>query len=128
VIGTVEAFSESGDEIASQLAELFARRPGLTGLVVHNEAAVGPVLSTLRELGRRVPDDVSVLAICPDELAERTTPPLDSVLIPAEEVGARAVELLMRKLDNGTVPGSSLLAPRLTVRASSSSLPSSVRS
>jgi DNA-binding LacI/PurR family transcriptional regulator len=56
-------------------------------------------------------------------LAERTTPPLDSVLIPAEEVGARAVDLLMRKLDNGTVPASSLLAPRITVRASTSRPP-----
>ena len=101
-----------------QVADLFDERPRLTGLVVHNEAAVDHVLAALRGLGRRVPDDVSVVAICPDEVAERATPPLDSVLIPAEEVGARAVELLMRKIEGGTAPAATLLAPQLTVRAS----------
>ena len=94
------------------------RRPGLTGLVVHNEAAVAHVLAVARALGRRVPDDVSVVAICPDEIAERSTPPLDSVLIPADEVGARAVELLMRKIDGAGAPDATLLSPRLTARAS----------
>ena len=54
---------------ARSLADLLAARPGLTGLVVHNEAAVAPVLTVLAELGRRVPEDVSVVAICPDQVA-----------------------------------------------------------
>jgi DNA-binding LacI/PurR family transcriptional regulator len=61
---------------------------------------------------------VSVVAICPDEVAERATPALTSVLIPAEEVGTQAVRLLMRKLEEQRVPDSSLLPPRLTVRSS----------
>ena len=93
--------------------------PTLTGLVVHNEAAVDHVLAALRALGRRVPDDVSVVAICPDEVAERATPGPDSVLIPAEEVGRRAVELLMDKLAGAPVPTVTLLEPQLTVRSSS---------
>jgi len=96
-----------------------AGRPGVTGLVVHNEAAVEHVLAVLRDLGRRVPADVSVVAICPDEVAECADPPLTSVQIPAEEVGVRAVDLLMRKLTGAEAPESTLLEPRLTVRASS---------
>ncbi|NUT22612.1 MAG: LacI family DNA-binding transcriptional regulator [Hamadaea sp.] len=92
--------------------------PHATGLIVHNEAAVDHVLTALRELDRRVPDDVSVVAICPDEIAERATPALTSVPIPASEVGRRAVELLMAKLDGVTVPNVTLLAPNLTVRSS----------
>ena len=76
------------------------------------------MLAVVRALGRTVPDDLSVVAICPDEVAERTTPALDSVLIPAEEVGARAVELLMRKIEGSHAPDASLLSPRLTTRAS----------
>jgi DNA-binding LacI/PurR family transcriptional regulator len=72
----------------------------------------------LRLAGRRVPEDISVLAICPDEVAERATPALSSVLIPAEDVGAQAVTHLMHKLNGGVVPDATLLAPRLTVRAS----------
>ncbi|MBO3749088.1 LacI family DNA-binding transcriptional regulator [Streptosporangiaceae bacterium NEAU-GS5] len=109
---------ETFDEVFATVKELLEEHPGTTGLVVHNEAAVSHVLSALRQLGRRVPEDVSVVAICPDDVAERASPPLTSVLIPASEVGQRAVQLLMAKLDGSAVPDSTLLAPRLTIRES----------
>lgn len=107
--------AETYDEVASAVKLLFDAHPGLTGLVVHNEAAVGHVLGALRALGRAVPEDVSVVAICPDDIAERAR--LTSVLIPAEELGREAVRLLMAKLD-GLPAGSILLEPRLTIRES----------
>jgi DNA-binding LacI/PurR family transcriptional regulator len=48
-------------------------------------------------------------------------PALTSVAIPAEEVGRQAVGLLMAKLDGQQVPAATLLFPRLTARASTSS-------
>ncbi|HEY8474109.1 MAG TPA: LacI family DNA-binding transcriptional regulator [Natronosporangium sp.] len=118
---------ESADAVHAEVAELLAQRPGLTGLVVHNEAAVSHVLTALSTLGRQVPRDVSVVAICPDELAERTSPALSSVLVPAEEVGHHAVTLLMNKLAETPVevPDATLLPPRLTVRASTAEAPAS---
>jgi LacI family transcriptional regulator len=104
--------------VQQRIDELTTHRPRVTGLVVHNEAALEHALTALRRAGRRVPEDMSVVAICPDEVAERATPPLDSVLVPAEELGAQAVQLLMHKLDGGAVADSSLLAPRLTARGS----------
>ena len=98
-------------------AELLSEHPDLTAVVVHNEPIVGPLLSAFREAGRSVPDDLSVVAICPDELAEHAEPPLSSVAVPAEEVGRRAVELLMAKLAGQAVPAATLLPPRLTTRA-----------
>ena len=110
---------ESRAAVERRVDDLVTRHPRVTGLVVHNEAAVEHVLGALRRLGRRVPDDLSIVAICPDEVAERASPALTSVLVPADELGAKAVELLMRKLDDEPVPEASLLAPRLTARASS---------
>ncbi|MFV2020740.1 substrate-binding domain-containing protein [Micromonospora sp. LOL_023] len=118
VLAVTQPCEESYDAVRSELAGLLHRHPGLTGLVVHNEAAVGHVMAALPTFGRRVPDDISVVAICPDEVAERSGPTLTSVLIPAEEVGRQAVSLLMRKVAGETVPGATLLDPRLTVRAS----------
>jgi DNA-binding LacI/PurR family transcriptional regulator len=112
------ACEETFDAVQRQVGHLFDERPSVTGLVVHNEAAVGHVLALVRGLGRSVPDDLSIVAICPDEVAERNTPALDSVLIPAEEVGTRAVDLLMRKIEGTSAPDASLLSPRLTTRAS----------
>jgi DNA-binding LacI/PurR family transcriptional regulator len=119
VVATASPCEESLPAVSHAVAELLTARPELTGLVVHNEAAVGHLLVALRALGRRVPQDVSVVAICPDEVAERAGPALSSVLVPAEEVGAQAVDLLMRKLEGETVPEATLLTPRLTVRDSS---------
>ena len=109
---------DTSDEVHAAVSHLLLMRPGLSGLVVHNEAAVGSVLGTLRQLGRRVPDDVAVVAICPDDVAERSSPPLTSVLIPAEDLGREAVRLVMDKLEGTTVPDSTLLTPHLAIRAS----------
>lgn len=106
------------DEVRATVKVLLDDHPGLSGLVVRNEAAVGHVLGALRVLGRRVPEDVCVVAICPDDVAERTSPALTSVLVPAQDVGRQAVRLLMAKLDGVAVPESTLLEPRLTIRES----------
>ncbi|MER5619890.1 MULTISPECIES: LacI family DNA-binding transcriptional regulator [unclassified Streptosporangium] len=116
--GVALSCEENFDQVSAVIAELLDTRPGLSGLVVHNEAAVNHVLGALRQHGRRVPDDVAVVAICPDDIAERSSPPLTSVLIPAEEVGRQAVRLLMEKLEGHVVPEDTLLQPRLTVRDS----------
>ena len=39
--------------------------------MVHTEPLVEPAIRALRQAGRSVPDQVSVVAICPDEIAER---------------------------------------------------------
>ncbi|GAA3242805.1 LacI family DNA-binding transcriptional regulator [Nonomuraea helvata] len=109
---------ETFDEVYETVRDLLLDHPGLSALVVHNEAAVGHVLAALRQLDRRVPHDVAVVAICPDDVAERAGPPLTSVLIPAEEVGREAVRLVMEKLEGRVVPDSTLLTPLLAVRAS----------
>ncbi|QFZ20287.1 LacI family DNA-binding transcriptional regulator [Saccharothrix syringae] len=91
---------------------------GVTGLVVHNEAVLGPLLSELERRGARVPGDVSVLAVCPPDLAEAHAVPLTSVDIPADELGALAVDLAVRQLDGLGAPEVRLLPPRLTARGS----------
>ena len=104
--------------VRATVTSLLEQRPGLDGVVVHNESALGPLLDAFRAAGRRIGGDLSVLAMCPDDLAEQATPPLTSIAIPADEMGRQAAALLMAKLDDEPVPGATLLAPQLTVRAS----------
>jgi DNA-binding LacI/PurR family transcriptional regulator len=114
----VVACEASADAARALAARLLAERPDLTGVVVHNEPIMDPLVRAFRSAGRRVPGDLSVVAICPDDLAEHFEPPLSSVAVPADEVGRRAVELLMAKLAGEDVPAATLLPPRLTPRAS----------
>ncbi|WP_016700034.1 LacI family DNA-binding transcriptional regulator [Actinoalloteichus spitiensis] len=105
-------------EVTRTVTALLAERPALSAVVVHNEAAISPLLAALRTEGRRVPEDVSIVAICPDEVTDRVFPPLTSVQIPTEDLGQRAVELLMAKLARQGVAPATLLTPRLVERGS----------
>ncbi|MET7527341.1 LacI family DNA-binding transcriptional regulator [Streptomyces sp900116325] len=105
------------------LARIFDERPGTTGFIVQNESAVEPLLNLLRQQGRAVPEDVSVVAICPQQLASEASVRLTSVAIPAQEMGRRAVEQVVAKLGGRGTDEVALLAPELTVRASSGPAP-----
>ncbi|MFD1832974.1 LacI family DNA-binding transcriptional regulator [Streptomyces desertarenae] len=109
--------------MAGTLTRILDERPGTTGFIVQNEAAIEPLLSLLRRLGKAVPEDVSVVAICPDQVAVQASVRLTSVAIPAHEMGRRAVELVMAKVRGEREDRLDLLPPRLTVRTSSGPAP-----
>ena len=98
---------------------LLRAQPDLSAVVVHNEPALHALLEAFAQAGMEVPDELSVVAVCPDDLAENLPVPVSSVAIPAAEVGEGAVELLMDKLAERRAPHATLLPPRLTRRASS---------
>ncbi|MBV9446769.1 MAG: substrate-binding domain-containing protein, partial [Streptosporangiaceae bacterium] len=79
---------------------------------------IPPLMSLLRTSGRAVPEDVSIVALCPDQIAEQTAPRLTSVTIPATELGTRAVGLLMRRMAGDGVRELQLIPPSLTIRGS----------
>src|SRR5664279_4487395 len=95
------------------LRQIDAEQPGTTGLIVHNEAALGPLLSALRATQREIPDDVSVVAVCPEDVAVSMPVALTSIDIPAHEVGSLAVELVMKLLDGPRRAQARLLSPTL---------------
>ncbi|MEY9840991.1 LacI family DNA-binding transcriptional regulator [Streptacidiphilus sp. EB103A] len=107
------------ESTAGAFSRILADRPGTTGFVVQNEGAIGPLLSLLRTAGRIVPEDASVVALCPEPLAEQYSPRLTAVTGPAQELGRRAVELLMQRIDGNESDEVTLLTPTLTVRESS---------
>ncbi|MFH9331381.1 LacI family DNA-binding transcriptional regulator [Streptomyces althioticus] len=111
------------DATAATVARILDERPGTTGFVVQNEAAVEPLLALLRQQGRAVPEDVSVVAVCPEQVAVQASVRLTSVSLPAQEMGRHAVEQLVAKLDGRGGDEVVLLPPALTVRASSGPAP-----
>ncbi|MCL2553817.1 MAG: LacI family transcriptional regulator [Actinomycetia bacterium] len=114
----------SYESTAGVLARIFEERPDTSALVVQNEAAVGPMLALLRQQGRAVPEDVSVVAICPEQVALQASVQLTSVALPAQEMGRQAVELVMAKIEGREAAPVTLLPPQLTVRASTGPAPS----
>ena len=103
---------------AEAVENLFGQHPGLTGLIVYNEQALPFVLDRLRQLGRSVPGQMSVVAICPDDQAEHMVPAVSDVALPAADLGRIAVERLAGLIGGVEQPTSTLLEPHLNRRGS----------
>ncbi|MET8161856.1 LacI family DNA-binding transcriptional regulator [Sphaerisporangium sp. NPDC005289] len=111
------------ESTAGALGHILCDRPGTTGFVVQNERALGPLLHLLRTRGRIVPDKASVIALCPERLADQYAPALTAVTGAAKELGRIAVEQVISRIFasvRGRRPDDELvlLAPTLTVRES----------
>jgi len=106
------------DGVRASLAGIDAVLPGATAQVVHNEEALLPLLEELRVRCRRIPEDLSVVAVCPRDVAVGLPVRLTSVDIPAHEVGTLAVEMAMGLLEGRAAPAPRLLPPTLVERGS----------
>ena len=104
-------------DVARAVDSLLAKIHGLTGLIVYNERALPLVLDRLAGLGLRVPQDVSVVAVCPDDEAERLPVPVSAVSLPVEDLARTAVRLLAGQVNGESVPSVTILPPTLKVRA-----------
>jgi DNA-binding LacI/PurR family transcriptional regulator len=107
-------YTEQGG--ADAMAALLDRCPALDAVFVASDLMAAGALRTLRESGRRVPEDVAVIGF--DDLAEiseSTDPPLTTVHQDAERMG----RLMARVLFDRSARLSSVVVPtRLVLRQS----------
>jgi LacI family transcriptional regulator len=90
---TVRVWEPSAGREAA--AELLETVDGLGAIICANDRLAFGVYQTLQERGIRIPDDVSVVSFDDDEIAAYLRPGLTTARIPYEEMGKRAVELLL---------------------------------
>ncbi|MFP4229028.1 MAG: substrate-binding domain-containing protein, partial [Salinivenus sp.] len=78
------------------------------------------VMEALRELGRDVPEDLSVIGFDDLNLLNYVSTPLTTVHVPKHEMGRRATQLLLEQIQgNGTTtPQRVSLDAELVVRSS----------
>ena len=105
----------SGREAARRLAAL--ADPPTAVFSANDEMAIG-VISELRALGRRVPEDVSVVGFDDIAFAEAVEPPLTTVHQPRREIGRRAMDLMIEILAGETPPDTIVMPTELVVRQS----------
>jgi LacI family transcriptional regulator len=102
--------------IAAQ--KLLRRGKRFSALVAFNDISALGAMTALREAGRKVPEDVSVMGFDDIEFASIAYPPLTTVRQPLHEMGATAAELLLRKLAKDEVIEDIRVRPELIVRSS----------
>ncbi|WP_225936434.1 LacI family DNA-binding transcriptional regulator [Caballeronia sp. NK8] len=71
-----------------------------TAIFCANDLMALGAIEALKQLGLRVPDDVSVLGYDDQEIARHTHPPLSTVVLPNYELGRWAVETLLQEEQN----------------------------
>jgi DNA-binding LacI/PurR family transcriptional regulator len=99
---------------AQALDRVLADHPGTTGLVVHNEAALGGLLARAPERGLRVPEELSIVAISPADLAAALPVPVSIIEVPGARIGRIAVEMVMARLAGEDLAETRLVAPAYT--------------
>lgn len=117
---TVESdFTEEGGHMAMQ--RLLPRAPDAV-FVASDAMAVG-ALRALREVGKRVPEDIAVVGFDDMPFAARTEPALTTVRQPIQRLGALAAETLIDLINHPDAsPRRMVLPTELVIRASCGSL------
>ena len=100
-----------------------AREPDVTAVFVANDQMALGFLRALREEGRRVPEDVSVVGFDDLPEAEFFLPSLTTVRQDFVELGRRVMEVLNRVLGGEEQPSVDLVPTRLVVRESTGPSP-----
>lgn len=95
-----------------------ADRP--TGVTCYNDLVALGLLRALRELGIRVPDDVSVVGFDDLSILDYFPLPLTTIRVPKREMGRKAAELLIQQIETRTPEPQAriYLEAELIVRAS----------
>jgi DNA-binding LacI/PurR family transcriptional regulator len=95
-----------------------------TGVLVMSDAMAIGVLRAARELGLRVPEDLSVVGFDDIDISQHTNPPLTTVHQPIRLKGESAVRLLLAVVERRDLrPEQLRLETRLIVRGSTGPVP-----
>ena len=95
-----------------------------TGVLAMSDAMAIGVLRAARELGLRVPEDLSVVGFDDIDISQHTNPPLTTVHQPIRQKGESAVRVLLTVVARRDLPPEQLrLETRLIVRGSTGPAP-----
>ena len=90
----------SGSGYEATLSLLKARRPPTAIFCANDLMALG-ALEAIKQLGLRVPHDVSLMGYDDQEISRHTHPPLTTLVLPNYEMGAAAVGMLLQLASGG---------------------------
>ena len=110
---------ESPQHDLAEVVAMMKRSNRPDALFVWSDDVAFECLRVLRELGLRVPEDVSIVGFDSTAACTRVDPPLTSVRQPIVEMARRATQILAASLrDGSSLPEQIVFPPHLDVRGS----------
>lgn len=114
----LERLERHVDEGRVAAQKLLRRGKRFTALVAYNDISALSAMTALQEAGHKIPEDISVMGFDDIEFASIANPPLTTIRQPLRDMGAKAAELLIRKIAGGQSTKSFCFRPELIVRSS----------
>lgn len=105
---------ELGDRLAT---EVFERHPEIDAIICNSDVVAFGVLRALKKLGKRVPDDVGVIAFGDNEAASCVSPTLSTVRPDRERIGRLTAEAIIARI-NDAQPQTTIVEWQLVARES----------
>ncbi|MDN3244894.1 MULTISPECIES: LacI family DNA-binding transcriptional regulator [unclassified Streptomyces] len=109
-------------DVGRDLHRLLDAHPGVTGLLINNEAAAAALPTVLHERGLEAPADLSVIGRYSDEFAHTFSLPYSSIESAPDRLGRMAVRELVRRIEGQVGPDEphvvQLISPELVDRGS----------
>jgi DNA-binding LacI/PurR family transcriptional regulator len=72
------------------------------GILAFNDFVAFDAVELLKKIGKKIPDEVSIIGFADEPVSYYMTPKLSTVLQPAEDVGRKAAEALLWHINNPT--------------------------
>ncbi|MFD1849549.1 LacI family DNA-binding transcriptional regulator [Oceanobacillus bengalensis] len=79
--------------------ELFQKYPQTDGVLACNDIVGVAILNEAQRIGKRIPEDVQVIGFDDISISELVYPGLSTIHQPAYEMGAKAAEILIKKIN-----------------------------
>ena len=83
---------------ARALTSVLRGKSRVDAIVCGNDECAATLLSTLRKIGKRIPDDVAVIGFDDIALARTTVPPLTTISQPVRKIAATAFKSLLARI------------------------------
>jgi DNA-binding LacI/PurR family transcriptional regulator len=130
LVGQLEGESSSPELGYQVTKKLLSSDEPFTALFAFNDISAIGAIQALREAGRRIPEDVSVVGFDDIQSAAFQNPALTTVRQPLREMGALAAETLLRRIaaaPQAAYPKEIVVQPDLVCRASTAAAPNRAR-
>jgi LacI family transcriptional regulator len=103
----------------SAAKELLALPNPPTAIFASNDVSAFGVMEAVRDMGKRIPDDISIVGFDDIPQASQVNPPLTTVRQPLAEMGVTATRMLLELIANRDRPAQRIELPtELIIRAS----------
>jgi DNA-binding LacI/PurR family transcriptional regulator len=114
----------TAEDVSRAAQRLLDAHEDISAFIALQEQSVIGLLKAARARDLHIPDDLSIVGMVSEPMAEMSTPPLTTISFPADEMGRTAARLLLERMDRGQARAEQVLVPPgLTVRDSTASRP-----